>query len=227
MCCRLLYRLIISKAKVTIMFTLLNRLVEQSCIARSAITSCSSALRPQAASAGQPNLRFVCPLARRYASLSPMRMFVTIIFLFYLSGCAGQYYYVREHDSNRTYKVVYEDENLWLALHPMSGSNSSLMFSSRAESNGINVEIKFASISIIADGKSIEPISTTFGEKSITLEKGKIYSMVAKYQFPTPPEAIEARLKIRASLSGSEISIDEVVNVNIVEYGFWGALMSI
>ena len=156
-----------------------------------------------------------------------MRIFVTLIFLFYLSGCTGQYYYVREDDPNRTYKVVYEDENLWLALHPMNGSNSSLMFSSRAEGNGINVEVESASISIIADGKSIEPISSTFGEKSITLKKGKIYSMVAKYQFPTPPEVIGARLKVRASSNGNEISIDEVVNVNIVEYGFWGALMSI
>ncbi|SMF46586.1 hypothetical protein SAMN02745866_02977 [Alteromonadaceae bacterium Bs31] len=156
-----------------------------------------------------------------------MRIFIAIFFSFVIAGCSGQHYYVRQDDPNRNYKVVYEDEILWLALHPMNGSNSSLMFSSRAEYKEISVKIQDVSLSVIADGKSVEPVSTTFNAETVILNRGEIYSMVAKYNFSAPPEFIKARLQLTASSSGSEISIDEVVKLEIVEYGFWGALMSI
>ncbi|WP_024461848.1 hypothetical protein [Marinimicrobium sp. LS-A18] len=163
----------------------------------------------------------------RYASPSLMKYLSLFLFIVLLSGCAGGHYYVQDDDPNRTLKVLYKDEHLWIAIHAMNGSTSSLMFAARTDNNDVSLTVESVTLSIQADENHVTPTTSTFAPRSVALTKGEMYSMTATYEFLAPPEEIRAHIQLRAVSDGQEISIDEIITLNIVEYGFWGALMSI
>ncbi|WP_345552535.1 hypothetical protein [Microbulbifer aestuariivivens] len=156
-----------------------------------------------------------------------MKYFLTCLLLLFVSGCAGGHYYVRDDDPNRTMKTLYKDEQLWIAINPMNGRSSLLMFAARSDDKDISVTVDSVTLTIQGDDNYVRPTKSTFYPKLITLTKGQMYSMVATYNFIAPPDVINAHITLIAKSGGQEISIDETINLNIVEYGFWGALMSI
>lgn len=155
-----------------------------------------------------------------------MKYFLISLFILFISGCAGGHYYVRDDDPNRTMKVLYENEKIWIAINAMNGTSSSLMFAARTEEH-VSVKVESVTLSIEADGNNVEPATSTIAPRSITLSKGQMYSMRATYQFVTPPEEVRAKIELRVTSGGDEVLIDEIISLSIVEYGFWEALMSI
>jgi len=156
-----------------------------------------------------------------------MNKLIILLLTFFVTSCASGQYYVLDNSPNHSSVTVYKDESIWVSLLGMNGKSTQLMFASKKDTGEVEINVEKVTLTASVDGVVLRPVSTSFKEGTFNIEKGRMHIMVADYGFNEFPEQISINLVLKGNHLDKPIAVNQEVNLSIVRYGFWGALMSI